>query len=160
LPAAALLLSSCVVVAKKPENSPSNPPPPQPAHNDPPPPQPGPSPFPPGISQLPPGTRWFHDKLEMKYDAALEACYNASRKALGFMKFTEADMEKKSGELIAYAGTIATRVTMYRRNHHTYLTFYFRVHGARADARMPGDFAKRCHDYVGKEVKEEGRRTD
>src|SRR5262245_22380936 len=117
----ALLLSSCIVVAKKPEDNSAAPPPPEPVKTDPPPQNPGPSPFPPGISPLPAGTRWFHDKLEMKYDAALEDCYNASRKALAFMKFTEADMEKKSGELIAYAGTIATRVTMVRRNHHTFL---------------------------------------
>ena len=55
----------------------------QPVRSDPPP--PAPSPWPPGISALPPCTQRYDDKLEMKYDAALEACYNASRKALGFM---------------------------------------------------------------------------
>lgn len=155
----ALALTSCIVVAKKPDGSPSHPPP-APVHHDPPPPAPGPSPWPPGIAHLPAGTRWFHDKLEMKYDAALEDCYTASRRALGFMKFTEADMEKKTGELIAYAGPLAVRCTMYRRNHHTYLTFYFRMHGPKADARVPGDCAKECHKFVGDQLKEQGRRTD
>jgi len=139
-----LALASCVAVVKAPPPS-NDPPPPQPAHNPPPPP---PKPVGPDAS------------LQLKYDAALEDCYNASRKALGFMHFSEADLEKKTGEITGHFGKIFVRCTMYRKNHHTYLTFYFRINDARADARIPGDYASRCHAYVAKQVKEEGRKTD
>ena len=142
----ALALASCVAVVKAP---PSNDPPPP--RNNPPPPQhnpPPPQPVGPDAS------------LQLKYDAALDDCYAASRKALGFMKFTEADLEKKTGEITGHFGKLFVRCTMYRKNHHTYLTFYFRVNDPRADARIPGDCAAKCHAFVAKEVKEEGRRTD
>ena len=142
LSALALAMTSCVVVTKEPGSGSSSPPPPPPRH------APPPAPVGPDAS------------LQLKYDAALEACYEASRKALGFMKFTEADQGKKTGEITAHSGKIFVRCTMYRRNHHTFLTFYFRVNDTHADARIPGDFAARCHKFVAKEVKEEGRSTD
>jgi len=141
----ALCMASCVVVAKQPSSQgpPSGPPPPPPG--------------PIGAPPVPAGVPVYDAKKQLKYDAALDDCYDAARKALGFMKFTEADLDKKTGVITAQSGTVWVRATMYRRNHHTYLTFYFRVHGHRADARMPADFADRCHKFVGKEVKEEGR---
>jgi len=57
---------------------------------------------------VPPGIPWYHDKLELKYDAALEACYDASKKGMVFMKFTEADLAKKSGELCGVAGPLSS----------------------------------------------------
>jgi len=141
----ALSLASCVVVAKQPSS--------QPGPSGPPPPQPNPE----GAPPVPQGVPVYDARKQLKYDAALDDCYDAARKALGFMKFTESDLDKKTGVITAQSGTVFVRASMYRRNHHTYLTFYFRVHGHRADARMPGDFADRCHKFVGKEVKEEGR---
>lgn len=142
----ALALTSCIAVVKRDDNSP----PPEPIRNNPPPPRHNPPPAPVGPDA----------SLQMKYDAALDDCYAASRKALGFMKFTEADLEKKTGEITGHFGKIFVRCTMYRRNHHTFLTFYFRINDPRADARIPGDYAARCHAFVAKEVKEQGRRTD
>lgn len=140
----ALSLTSCIAVVKAP---PSNNPPPD---NQPPPPHHNPPPQPVGPDA----------KLQLKYDAALEDCFAASRKALAFMKFTEADTGKKTGEITAHWGKVFVHCTMYRLRHHTYLTFYFRINDPRADARVPGDLAVRCHAYVGKELKEEGRKTD
>jgi hypothetical protein len=154
----ALTLVSCVAVVRR---DGSNPPPPQPVHHPPPTaPKTVVSPWPPGAPPVPPGQPWYHDKLELKYDKDLESCYAASRKALVMFKFTEADLEKKTGELSGTVGTVYVNCTMYRKRHHTYLTFYFRVHGHRADARTPQDFARRSHEYVAKEVKEQGRKTD
>jgi hypothetical protein len=154
LPVLALFLASCTVVHRQaPETSPQQQQ--QPVNN-----KPAPSPWPPEAPPVPNGVPWYHDKLELKYDAALEDCYNASKKGMVFMKFTEADLEKKTGELCGVAGPLFIKVTMYRKRHHTYLTCYARVHGHRVDARAPDDMAKRFHEFVGKQVKEEGRKTD
>lgn len=139
-------LVSCIAVVKAPPSH--SPPPPAPAHHPPPPAHHPPPPVGPDAS------------LQMKYDAALDLCYAASRKSLGLMKFTEADLEKKTGEITGHFGKIFVRCTMVRRSHHTYLTFYFRINDPRADARIPGDYAAKCHAFVAKELKEEGRRTD
>ena len=140
-----LALAGCVVAVRERDPNaprPTNPPPP-----------PGPTDGPP----VPAGVPVYDGKKQLKYDAALDDCYDAARKALGFMKFTEADLDKKTGVITAHSGTVYAKASMYRLRHHTYLTFYFRVHGHRADARMPADFADRCHKFVAKEVKEEGR---
>ena len=157
----ALSLSSCVAVVKAPPQDNNPPPKQQPVRQNPPPP-PQKSPWPDGAPPVPAGEPWYHDKLELKYDAALEDCYNTSKKALVFMKFTEADVAKKTGELSAHAGQLYVNVTMYRKRHHTYLTFYWRVWGRKFDARAPGDLATRCHKWVGEHLPtpEEGRKTD
>ena len=142
----ALTHASCIAVVKQPP--PNDPPPSAPPRQ------------PPPQAHQPPPPVGPDASMQLKYDAALDDCYAASRKALGFMKFTEADLEKKTGEITGHFGKIFVRCTMYRKNHHTYLTFYFRINDARADARIPGDYAARCHAFVAKEVKEEGRRTD
>lgn len=141
----ALGFASCVVVAKQPGS--------QPPPSGPPPSQPGPE----GAPPVPHGVPVYDAKKQLKYDAALDDCYDAARKALGILKLTEADLDKKTGTITGHRGAIFARCTMYRLRHHTYLTFYFRVHGHGADARVPGDFAKRCHEFVAKEVKEQGR---
>lgn len=138
----ALMMAGCIVAVKSNNPPPDSGPPPR---HDPPPQQ----------QYQGPDAR-----LQLKYDASLDDCFAASRKALAFMKFTESDSGKKTGEITAHWGKVFVHCTMYRLRHHTYLTFYFRVNDPRADARMPGDFAAKCHAFVAKEVKEEGRKTD
>jgi len=150
----ALSLTSCIAVVKAPPSNNNNPPPQEPVRDDPPPPPPPP------VFQGPPvpaGVPVFHDRLKLEYDARVEYCYEAARKTLAIMKFTEADLDKKTGEITGVWGPVFARATMYRFRHHTYLTFYFRVHGQRADARMPQDMCRKSHDNVGKLVKEKGR---
>ena len=150
----ALSLTSCIAVVKAPPSNNNNPPPQEPVRDDPPPPPPPP------VFKGPPvpaGVPVFDDSLKLKYDASVEDCYEAARKTLAIMKFTEADLDKKTGEITGVWGPVFARATMYRFRHHTYLTFYFRVHGQRADARMPQDMCRKSHDNVGKLVKEKGR---
>jgi hypothetical protein len=144
VPMLALTLTSCIVVAKKPDGSASNHPP-QPVHHGPPPPPPS----------KPPG---FEGELQMKYDAALDDCFEGARKVMGILKLSEVDQNKKTGVISGQRGSIFGRCTLYRRNHHTFVTFYFRVNGG--DARTPHDFAKNAHASLAKQVKEEGRKTD
>jgi hypothetical protein len=144
-PLLALALASCIVVEKKPADSGGNPPPQQPVrHNNPPPP--------------PPRTPGYEGDLKMKYDTALDDCFEAARKVMGLLNLTEVDQNKKSGVIQGQRGSVFGRCSMYRRNHHTYVTFYFKTTGG--DARTPHDFAKNAHASLGRQIKEEGRKTD
>jgi hypothetical protein len=145
----ALALTSCIAVVKRDNH---NPPPHEPVRNNPPPP-----PQPP-----PPQPEWqgWESSLQLKYDAALDDCFEASRKVMGIMRFSESDLDKKTGVINGQFGSTYIRCSMYRRNHHTFLTFHVRVKDRRADARTPGDIATRCHQQVGQRVKEQGRKTD
>jgi hypothetical protein len=134
-----LALASCIAVVKQPPSN--NPPPPR--NNPPPPPQ------------KPPG---YEGDLKLKYDASLDDCFDASRKVMGIMKLTEVDQNKKNGVISGQFGPVFGRCTMYRKNHHTYVTYYFRVNGG--DARTPHDYAKNAHNSLGKQLKETGRDTD
>ena len=141
----ALALTSCIAVVK-PAGS-SNPPPHQPVNNPPPPPP-----------HAPHNTPGWEGDLKMKYDAALDDCFDASRKVMGILRLGEVDQNKKTGVISGQRGGIYGRCTMYRRNHHTYVTFYFKVQGG--DARTPHEFAKNAHQSLGKQLKEEGRKSD
>ena len=144
----ALAFTSCVVAVKSPQ--PGDPPPPAPAHRPPP-------PNPHGAPPVPAGVPVYDAKKELKYDAAVDDCYEAARKTLGILNLTESDLDKKSGLIIGSRGSIFARCSMYRKNHHTYVTFYFRVHGHGAKANIPAEFCENSHKDLGKRVKEQGR---
>ncbi|HKS15727.1 MAG TPA: hypothetical protein VJU16_00285 [Planctomycetota bacterium] len=140
----ALSLTSCIAVVKQPPRD--NPPPQEPVHQ--PPPQHNPPP-----RHLGPDA-----SLQMKYDTALDDCFDAARKVMGLLRLTEVDQNKKTGVIEGQRGSTYGKCTMYRRNHHTFVTFYFRVQGA--DARVPVDFTRNAHKSLGDQIKEEGRKTD
>jgi len=135
----ALSLASCVVVAKPVNSPPPNQGPP-PRHNPPP-------------QHMGPDAA-----LQLKYDAALDDCFDGARKVMGILRLSEVDQNKKTGVIEGQRGSIYGKCTMYRRNHHTFVTFYFRVQGG--DARIPHDFARNAHESLAKQVKEVGRSTD
>lgn len=156
----AAALSSCVIGAN-PEPPPHisapyrNAPPPE-RHFEP----PAPSPWPPGAPPVPDGEPWSHGKVEHRYNAGVDACYDASKKALAALKFTLAGEDKKSGVLTAQMASLWARCSMVRKNDLTYVTFYFRVHGEHAEEGMADDFAQRCQVIVAELVGENGRPTE
>jgi hypothetical protein len=103
-PLLAVALASCIVVEKKPVDSGGSPPPQQPVHknNPPPPPHRGPV---------------YEGDLKMKYDTALDDCFEASRKVMGLLNLTEVDQNKKSGVIQGQRGSVFGRCSMYRKNH-------------------------------------------
>ena len=156
----AATLSSCVIGA-----NPVPPPHVAGSYRDSPPPErhfspDAPSPWPPGAPPVPEGEPWNHDKLEHRYNAGTDACFDASKKAFLALKFTLLREDRKSGEMSAQMASLWARCTVIRRNDLTYVTFYFRVHGEHADEGMPGDFAQRCHVIVAELVGEQGRPTE
>lgn len=152
----ALSLAGCAVTYRPPDSyAPrSSTPPPAPA----PAPEPTGAPAPPPI---PAGQPVFISSKTLNYDAALAVAFDEAQKIIApdilKMRITGSNKGKEWAWATSEGGTIYGRVELARRKHRTYVTFYFRVYGGRANQQIVNSFPENSHKTLGEKLKESGK---
>lgn len=153
----ALFVVSCTVVHRPPDSyAPKSSSAPPPRSNTPPAPQSGPGAPPPA----PRGQPVFESSLTLNYDAGHAVAFAAAKKLIGppLLKYTGEDESKEKAWATSFAGSTFARVETVRKRHRTYVTFYFRVWGGRANQQLVDSFPTNSHENLHKVLKEQGKR--
>ncbi|HEY3225789.1 MAG TPA: hypothetical protein VGK61_02185 [Planctomycetota bacterium] len=115
----------------------------------------------PGAPPVPPGQPIFVSSKTMNYDAALGVAFDEAQEVIApqilSMRITGSNKGKDSAWATSEGGTIFARVQLARRHHRTYVTFFYRVYGGRANQQLVNSFPENSHKSLGDKLKEVGK---
>jgi hypothetical protein len=110
---------------------------------------------------VPPGQPIFVSSKTMNYDAALGVAFDEAQEVIApqilSMRITGSNKGKDSAWATSEGGTIFARVQLARRHHRTYVTFFYRVYGGRANQQLVNSFPENSHKSLGDKLKEVGK---
>jgi len=97
----------------------------------------------------------------LNYDAGLAAAFDEAQMIIAppilKLKITGSNKGKEWAWATSEGGTIYGRVELARRKHRTYVTFFYRVYGGRANQPLVNSFPENSHKTLSDKLKEVGK---